>query len=262
MNNQLTGEIMQQDEQKVKSAPTVAVLTNVSELNAVVAKALAAPSHLPKMIGFFGEAGRGKSYAAAFCAINYKAVYIECKKLWTARAVLSHILHEMTGLKPRGYASDMQDEVCKLLIDSNRPLIIDQADYLIENRSIEVIRDIHDGAGNVPVVLIGEKGLQSGISRWERLHSRVSWWLPAQKATMKDCRCLAGFYDQNVTIADDLLEEIAWISEGSVRRASVNIELVKGVCKATGAQEIALQDWDFRRNPLSGRAPRTKTKLV
>lgn len=254
---------MQHDEQKVKGASrTIAPLTNVSELSGGIAKAIAAPAHLPKIIGFFGKAGFGKSFSAAYCSINYGAVYVECKKLWTGRAVLSHILFEMTGSKPRGYSSDMLDQACEWLVTNNHPLIIDQADYLVENRSIEVIRDIHDGAGNVPVVLIGETGLQSSISRWERLHSRVSWWIPARPAGMNDCRCLAGFYGQGITIADDLLEEIVWISEGSVRRASVNIELIKGVCKAAGVQEIALDDWDFKRNPLSGRAPRTKAEMA
>ncbi|WP_417913702.1 AAA family ATPase [Candidatus Electronema sp. JM] len=253
---------MQQDELEVKGVPNIAVLTNVSELNTVIAKALAAPQHLPKIIGFFGEAGRGKSFAAAFCAVKYEAVYVECKKLWSGRNVLSHILFEIAGSKPMGYASDMLDQVCEWLVANNRPLIIDQADYLIENRLIEVIRDIHDGSGNVPVVLIGEKNLQSSIKKWERLHSRVSWWLLAKKASMKDCRCLASLYAKGVTISEDMMEEIAWVSEGSVRRVSVNIELVARECKAAGAQEIALDDWDFKRNPLSGRAPRTKKEMA
>lgn len=204
----------------------VAHLDNVVKAAVCMERLMNAASHLPRIGVLRGRAGLGKSSAACYLMNQYNAYRIECKSVWNRKTVLLEILNRM-GIKPAQTMPEMLDQVCAQLMVSGRPLIIDEMDHLVEKSAVEIVRDIHDGSGNAPILLIGEENIATKLERWERVHSRVLVWSQALPLEIEDARLLADFYCRKIQIADDLLAYIHDISSGSARRICVNIELIE-----------------------------------
>lgn len=52
----------------------------------------------------------------------------------------------------------MMDQIGEELSLSQRPLIIDEADFLVQKRMIEVVRDIYESS-QATIILIGEEAM-------------------------------------------------------------------------------------------------------
>ncbi len=234
------------------SGNTVAALANVALCHSALEAAMKRPAHLPGMVCMYGPAGFGKSTAAAYAANKTGAYYIECKSTWSRKAVLQAILKEM-GPPDTGTIYAMTDQICEQLTCSERPLIVDEMDYLAEKKVVEIIRDLHEGSG-AAILLIGEERLPKKLERWERFHSRILDWVPAQPADFKDCLSLAKLYCPEIEIESNLLEKVYKASDGSVRRICVNIEQIRTEAKNMGYDEITLEDWGTR-SLYTGSAP-------
>lgn len=231
---------------------STAPLTNVSLCSKAMLRAVDRPYHLPGFVCFYGPAGWGKSTAAAYVANAQEAYYIQCQETWTRKAVLLAILEQM-GIDPKKTLYEMSRQVCQQLASSRRPLIIDELDHLVKRCAVEMIRDIHEGSG-AAILLIGEERLPDKLQRWERFHSRVLDWVPAQPADLDDCRYLSQLYCREVEIADDLLAAIHSATSGNTRYVVVNIELVRVTALELGMSEFNRQDWGAR--PFhTGKAP-------
>ncbi len=235
-----------------KLAGTVAPLTNVSLCAKAMMRAVDRPSHLPGFVCFYGPAGWGKSTAAAYTALSQRAYYIQCGESWVRKKVLQAILKEM-GVEPEKTIYDMTDQVCEQLALSGRPLIIDEVDHLINKGIIEIVRDIYEGSG-AAILLIGEETVPKKLERWERFHSRVLDWIPAQATDLEDCLHLSRLYCREITIAEELITEVLKASGGSARRVCVNLENIQEVAREEGLSAITLQDWG-KRKLFTGSAP-------
>ncbi len=242
---------MSQPAPTVKGA--VAALNNVILAATCMERLINASSHQPKIGVLYGRAGLGKSSAAIYLMNRYKAIRIECRSVWNRKTVLVEILRRM-NITPGKTMPDMLDQICTELMKSGRPLIVDEMDHLVDKNAVEIIRDIHDGAGQHPVFLIGEETFPTKLMRWERVHSRVLDQTPVQPLDMDDAKLLADFYCRKVTVSEDLLEHIHVKSEGSARRICVNLELVEEMSLRMGRDSIDLAAWG--NQPLyTGKAP-------
>jgi replication-associated recombination protein RarA len=206
------------------------------------------------MVVFYGPSGYGKSTAAAYAANRTRAYYVECRSTWTRRATLSAMLHEM-GIETAkgGRIYEMADAVCEQLAKSERPLIVDEMDHLVDKSAVELIRDIYEGSG-AAILLIGEERLPKKLEKWERFHGRILDFVPAQPADMSDARHLAKLYCGAVTVEEDLLKRISELAHGSARRICVNLERVRSEATATGLKSIGLSQWG-KRAFYTGEAP-------
>lgn len=231
---------------------TTAPLANVSLCMKAIKRALVRSAHLPGMVCLYGPSGWGKSTAAAYTANRLNSYYIECKSSWTRKAVLLAILKDM-GILPKKTIYEMAEQVCEQLVASQRPLIIDEMDYMVSKGTVEIIRDLYEGSGTA-ILLIGEERLPNKLKKWERFHCRILDWIPAQPAVQEDCLHLAHLYCRKVTISDGLLKQIHKLSRGSVRRICVNLELVQEEAVSMGLESIGLKDWG-KRNFFTGEAP-------
>ena len=241
---------MSQNVPAVKGA--VAALGNVGLAATSMERLINAPSHLPRIGVFYGRAGLGKTSAACFLMNRYNAYRIECKSVWTRKTVFVEIL-KLMGIPPAATMPEMLDQVCAQLQLSRRPLIIDEMDHVVAKKSVEVIRDIYDGS-QCALMLIGEENLPTALEKWERVHSRVLDWTPAQALDLYDAETLADFYCQRVTVEHDLLTHIHGQSGGSARRICTNLELVQEEALKLGLSSIDLTTWGTR--PLyTGAAP-------
>lgn len=229
-----------------------APLANVALCLGTLERSLNRPRHLPGITVFYGPSGYGKSTAAAIARVRHNAYYVQARSSWTRKAAHAAILKEM-GLIPAKTLADMADQVAEQLVLSKRPLIVDEANYLVERGSVEIIRDIYE-ASLAPIMLIGEEGLPSMLKRWERFHGRVLDWAPAQPASPEDALALRNLYATRVNIADDLMGYVHQLAEGSVRRICVNIERIQDAALAEGRDAMTLTDWG-KRDLYTGNAP-------
>lgn len=229
-----------------------APLANVALCLGALEKLKNRPPHLPGIGVFYGPSGYGKSTAAAIGCIRHDAYYVQARSSWTKKAAHQAILKEM-GVTPGKTLADMADQVAEQLVLSARPLIVDEADYLVDRGSIEIIRDIYE-ASQAAIMLIGEEALPNKLKRYERFHGRVLAWTPAQPASPDDALALRDLYGTRAAIADDLMALIHEQAHGSVRRIVVNIELVQDTAKSLGLNSMDAAAWGGR--PLyTGDAP-------
>ncbi len=246
---------LQDELQGAVMSNTIAPLVNVSLCSTALANAMNRPPHLPGLLVMYGPSGIGKSFSAAYAANRYQAYYVECKSSWTRKALLAAILNSM-GIVPAKTLPEMTDQAAEQLALSGKPLIIDEMDHIVEKKAVEVIRDLYEGSQGT-ILMIGEECLPSKLKVWERFHNRILDWIPAQLASLEDCRLLARLYSPEVMIADDLLEEITRSAKGCVRRMCVNIEQIRRIAQDVGVSEISLAEWG-NRSLYTGDAPKRR----
>jgi DNA transposition AAA+ family ATPase len=221
--------------------PSIAPIENVSLCTDALSRAMQRPEYLPGLVGFYGPSGYGKSMAATHAANRYRAYYVEAKSVWTRRSFLAAILREI-GLVPARTISEMCDQVAEHLVLARRPLIIDEVDYLVDKNMIPVVRDIYESSG-VPILLIGEEGLEAALRSYERIHNRVLEWVAAQPTGLADAQKLARLYAREIQVADDLLERIVAVSSGGARRVAVNLNLIRDWAARRGLDAVDLAAW-------------------
>ena len=233
---------------------TVAPLANVALLMAAMSRAMETPTH-ERLLVLHGHAGYGKTTAAGYVANKKRGYRVECCSHWTRKALLQGLLHEM-GIPAGHNINDMFNQAVEQLSKSGRPLIIDEADHLVRNSTIELIRDIHDKSGTV-VLLAGEEALPKKLERWGRVHSRVLEFIPAQPADLADVEHLARLYCPGIAINGAWLAELHKQTGGNTRRVCVN--LTRARHEAEHLQSITLESWGGRgwytgKSPDSRRA--------
>lgn len=233
----------------------IAQIGNIALCNIALSRALDRSANLPGLVCFYGPSGWGKSVSANYIANNSRAYYVQAKSVWTKKHFLKSVLFEM-GIKAAGTIADMADQVAEELAASNRPLIIDETDHLVDRNAVELIRDIYESS-QAAILLIGEEGLPGKLKAWERFHGRVLAWVQAQPVNVADARKLAEIYCRDVRVDDDLLTRLVDLSHGSVRRVCVNLELVQQEILNTGGDSATLATWG-RRELYTGEAPKRR----
>lgn len=241
---------MSQEEQIHNS---VAPLANVQALTALIDRVQNRHPSLPGMAVFYGNSGYGKSTAAAYATVKYDAVTVEMASCWTTKNLCEAILIEMGVRQPRGTVSSMVNEINRTLAVQDRPLIVDEADFLVTTKKIEIVRDIHKGSG-APVILIGEELLPQKLKAWERVDGRMMDWVPAKEGTLKDAEVLAPMYAPGVTLEPELLARLQAASGGSIRRICINLQAVWEQARIHGRDRMGLEDWG-RKAFFSGEPP-------
>lgn len=220
---------------------TIAPLQNVALVSQAIAKAMNRAEHLPGIITLYGPSGWGKTFAATWASNKYRAFYVQCKSAWTRKAFLKAILEEM-GIEPASTIYEMVDQISQEIALSGRPLIIDEADFLVEKKHIEIVRDIYESSFGT-ILLIGEEHLPAKLKKWERFHNRVLMWVQAQPSTVEDAQQLARIYAPDVEIGEDLILKVVEASRNVTRRICVNLNLINDTARSQGWEEVDLSIW-------------------
>lgn len=199
-----------------------------------------------------GETGYGKTTAVTWYVNRCNGVYVRALALWTPASMLGTVLREL-GRAPRGSCARMMEEIIEALALSNRPLFIDEADYLVESkRMTETLRDIHDMA-TVPVILIGMGGIDQRLAHRKQLTGRVLQDVRFTKLSTADAAQLAAELCE-VSIQPDLLQVLTKATDGSARLLVVALSRVEKRARAMGLSAIGLKDWG-KRDFFTGQAP-------
>jgi DNA transposition AAA+ family ATPase len=218
-------------------------LKNVASFMTLTLRLQSREPHLPSFGVFYGPSGFGKTEASIYAQNKTNAVRVEVGETWSIKKLLQELLFELR-IQPKGTISDLADQVKAALGDDpRRPLIIDEADKLLRKGGmLEVIREIGDVAG-CPVILIGEEMLPEKLAVHERFHNRVLDWTGAEPCDQEDVAALAAALYRGVTIAPDLLAEIARQSDGRARRICTNLDEAMKVARNKGLKTVDLAAW-------------------
>ncbi|TXG98592.1 MAG: ATP-binding protein [Nevskiaceae bacterium] len=222
--------------QALKPVNSIAPLRNVSLLSSQVDRLLNRMEGEPGMGCFFGAPGLGKSFAKVYAANKYRAYHVQADDTWTRKVLCQEILAAM-GITPAGTIPEMVKQIAEQLTLSRRPLIIDEADFLVKKSLIEALRAIYERS-MTPIILIGEEHLPQNLQRWERVFSRILDWTHAEPASEADARHLANVYCHEITIADDLLKVLHEKAKGSARRIVIGLSSIRKHALTTGTKQM------------------------
>lgn len=219
-----------------------APLQNVSRLMGLVDQCENRAAGLPGMGCFYGRTGYGKTTAGIVATNSYNAVHVEALPLGGIKTLLELIAAEL-GLKTgRASSTQLFIGITQELAIQRRPLIIDEADLVMSDRSADTIRLLHEKSG-VPVILMGLDVLPKTLSRWEQLHGRMLAWVPAEPAVLDDVTHLARLYVPGIEISQDLKAAILTASKSSLRYITTNLAAVRGLAAERGLTRVGMEDW-------------------
>lgn len=196
---------------------------------------------MPGMGLIWGPTGYGKTTAATWLINRVHGVYVRPMATSTPTSFLGSILRELDQ-EARGNCAQMVERIVEALATSNRPLFVDEADYIAERaRLTETLRDIHD-LSTVPVVLIGMAGIQRKLGQRQQLSGRIAQWVEFGPADLEDARALSDGLCE-IPVADDLLERLHRAAGGEVRRITVGLGRIEQHGRARSLDSMTLADW-------------------
>lgn len=228
-------------------------LKNVARF-AGLAHLLMTPGFSDENVGvWYGYSGYGKTCARIYCENRIRAVAVDMRESWRKKDLLTGILAELGIQAGKMTIAAMAATIVARLAEDPRPLIIDEADKLIEKNLIEQVREIAD-LSRCPVILIGEERFPGRLAAIEHMHNRVRKFVAAEPCDAEDTAALAAAYCPKLTIAPDLLDDLRCASEGRARRIAKNLEGIQEFARNRGLTVVDRKAWGITPFVV-GRAP-------
>lgn len=199
------------------------------------------PSDLPGIVAIVGKPGLGKTSGATWLRDRTDAVYLSATSLWTPRTMLDSLAREVR-VDTRGLRGVVFDRIIERLAVSERSIIIDEADYLLDRADLlSAARDVHDMSA-APLFVIGMHRFITRVQDHEQFASRIAQTIEFKKADLDDARSVAVTCCE-VAFDDDILQRIVEASDGSLRRIKVNLRQVEMWAARRGADRVDSKAW-------------------
>jgi len=136
----------------------------------------------------YGNAGIGKTISfKEYAARNPSVIFIEADLGYTSRDLFRE-LHKRLGMDARGTIHDMFDDCVAKLRNSERLIIVDEAEHL-PYRALDLLRRVYDKAG-VGIFLGGMPRLKANLvgkrGEYAQLSSRISMTVNLQSLNEHD----------------------------------------------------------------------------
>lgn len=236
-------------------------INNLSLVAIAMEKLTGRMDGLPGLGVLYGPSGYGKTSATVAVANRTQAYYVQLRSAWSKKTLLEKTCFEIGVPAGKNVAASL-DNIIEQLAGSQRPLILDEADYLVSKAGmVELVRDIYEGSQSA-IMLVGEEQLPNKLKKYERFHGRVLSWVPAQPVSLNDARLLAEVYASDLRIDEELLAHIVELAHGSVRRVTVNLVNLADTAAANGydyanlASVEKMQDFEFYKGEVPKRGIR------
>lgn len=242
----------------IQPGNSIAPLANVVRLQALAIRLQNRAHGLPGIGCFFSPAGYGKTTAGIFVTNSMHACHIQALPFGGTKGLLTMIVAEL-GVQPARTVTDLFHQAVARLQKTARILIIDEADQILTERTIEMLRLLHDNT-EVPLILMGEELLPQKLKQWERVHSRILSWVAAEAVTVEDVGFLAAIYAPQVQIDMDLRLAVYEAAGGSIRNASTNLAYLSEYALGKGLKRLGRADWG-QKAFHTGEAPTARMPL-
>ncbi|BDV42407.1 DNA segregation ATPase [Geotalea uraniireducens] len=189
-----------------------------------------------------GRAGYGKTGTARWWANKpeVNGVYIQAAAGITPHWILAEIVRELGDVPDRRREYCFGQALRKVAL-ARRPIVIDEAEFCLNDPEVlESVRGISD-LTEVPVVLVGYDKIMSKLAPYEQLYSRISAIVSFNPLEVVDVRACCTELAE-VTIHDDLVEEIHRQSAGRLRLIKEGIGNAERHAKRNKLAEVSLDD--------------------
>lgn len=162
----------------------------VATENAKMISAVIRRAQLDKNIALIiGDSGTGKTYGIENWVNNFQrsSILIRVNVTFNPKILISE-LHKVLGLGGHGSKNSMLTDCIKTLKDTDRVVIIDEAD-LLSVASIEMMRALHDESG-IGIVMLGLPEIAEAVrgSRGElaRINTRIANFSRLKSLSIED----------------------------------------------------------------------------
>jgi DNA transposition AAA+ family ATPase len=217
-------------------------LTNVARMAGLLDELKDRVFGAPGFGVFHGPPGYGKTFGAIFCAVELDAIHLLVQSEWSKKFFLQQLLREL-GQSSKGTVPELVQAATQALAFESRPLIIDEADYLIAKGLTGIVRDLHDGS-QIPILLVGEEKLPQKLRQFRQFDSRIFAYAEALPADLKDTRELADMVSpQGISLDDEILEEVRARHTGNARWIVKEVSHICKQARLNAISEITKQSW-------------------
>ena len=136
----------------------------------------------------------------------------------------------------------MLDTITNTLSRENRPLFIDEADYLVRFPDLrDTIMDLQD-MSTVPIILVGMKEIKKEIKKSEKFDNRFLIDVEFKPLDITDARLLTDKLCE-VTVSDDLLADLYKYARGNTRRITTGLFRIEQVAAQLSVQSMDLANF-------------------
>ena len=230
-------------------ARSIAKLANVSRFVDLIETLKDRPIDLPGFGVFYGAAGLGKSMASTYAANKSRAHVVECDFTWTQKAFCEAVMAEI-GLLYKG--APTRTPIYRAVgeigdyfaANPSRPLIIDEADFLVRRKMIEIVRAIYKycAPAGASIVLIGEETMPKALSLWERFDSRILMRVMALPLDSADAEKLAHIVCPELVFEDGILDRLRRAAGGSARRIVTRLHTILAAARKANRTTITVAE--------------------
>lgn len=238
--------------------PIVQEMENVRLVIELMGRVQQRRPDLPGIGVFCGPSGLGKTVASVNAATLFNAAYVECGASWNQTALMDAVLYELTATSIKGTVHAKMRAIIDALASDGRPLIIDEADYLVKKATIDLVREMSDRSG-AGVILIGEELLPKKLEAFERTYNRVLKWQYAQPCDLDGARALAALLVPGIQVEPQLLDHLVQATRGVTRTICTNLDALREHAELNGLDHVSLREWSPAQF-YSGRAPERARK--
>jgi len=194
-----------------------------------------------------GDPGLGKTTAVTHLTQKENAVFLRARVSWTVRSMLQSLQREL-GQDPGHFSDRMVEEVIQSLAIDPRPIIIDEADYMLRQIDmLDALRDIYDTA-QIPVVMVMMKEAPRKIKSKQRLarfRRRITEWVKFKPISLEDVSRTAQTMAE-VEVQDGLLTRIHEETGGNMGRVVIGLAKVEEFAKANDLSKVGLSEYGER----------------
>ena len=186
-----------------------------------------------------GEAGRGKSFASKWFAVqNPEAVYVYYMTASGIATVYRSIAREIADVKPRTIDKCV-DAIKEATNGEKRLVIIDEADKA-STKIIDSLRDLNEVCG-LPILLVGETKITGTVEKEKRLRSRILDVVTFEEITIRD---VATYFENvfvGIEIDKKIIKKVYSRSKGDFRPVVRDIKKIARWVDATNVKKITAE---------------------
>lgn len=188
----------------------------------------------PGIVVAWGQAGRGKTFAARNSHAERGGVYLSAWEGETQAAFLGRLCFEATGAKAPRSAHACKIRVIETLEKRRAQgqaatIYMDEADRIAFGR-VEDLRDIHEATG-AAVILIGEEELIGLLSQRRRVWSRVTQEVAFSPVDEADIAAFA-LEAAGLDLTSEACAMVRATSDGDMRLVRNMVQLLEQAAKA------------------------------
>lgn len=190
---------------------------------------------------FYGPPGVGKTESFHDYAFRNESPYIRATTVDSPSSLLRALVMELGEEPSSRVARRLFDQAVSKMMEINKPVIIDETDYLVghRNKFIELLRDLNDVA-NVPVVMVGMEHIDKKLAPFPHLFDRIAVKVKLELFNADDIKSIAGDICET-GLDETAVEYITQASGGKLRKITELFSLAERIDKHNKVKTVTAE---------------------